>query len=300
MYRPVRIIALGFRNVPEERIWDALLAEAGYKPDLMVLPEAWLGDEYPRNLTGTVLKNAAETAAKLNAYMLCPLYRDIENGACRNSAFLLDRRGAVIHTFDKIFPWWKEFLGEPPCEPGEVSAVDTDFGRLSAAICFDVNFPVVWQAMERSGVELVLWPSDYSAGTALQAHAITHHYHIVSATRLPDSTVYDISGEEIRHAAHEGIVVNKIVLDMDRRIFHENFNLEKREKLLAKYPDIKIEKIFPREQWFILAAQTGRVSVEQAAREFEMEDLRAYLRRSGTEINLSQALGNGQRETPAG
>jgi predicted amidohydrolase len=285
MYRPVRIIALGFRNVPEERIWETVCAEADYRPDFVVLPEAWLGDEYPRSLTATVLHNAAETAARLNAYILCPLYRDMENGVCRNSAFLLDRRGTVIHTFDKIFPWWKEFRGTPPCEPGAVSAVDTDCGRISAAICFDVNFPAIWEAMERSGAELVLWPSDYSAGTALQAHAVTHHYPIVSATRLPDSAVYDISGAEMRRVTGGEIVINKTVLDLDRRIFHENFNLEKREKLLAAYPDIIIEAEFKREQWFILSSQSDRVSVEKAALEFEMEDLRSYLRRSGATIN---------------
>jgi predicted amidohydrolase len=290
MYRPVRIIALGFRNVPEERIWEALRAEADYRPDIVVLPEAWLGDGYPRSLSAAVLHNAAEMAARLKAYILCPLYRDMENGLCRNSAFLLDRRGTVIHTFDKIFPWWKEFQGTPPCEPGAVSAVDIDCGRVSAAICFDVNFPAIWEAMERSGAELVLWPSDYSAGTALQAHAVTHHYPIVSATRLPDSAVYDISGAETRRVTGGEIVINKTVLDLDRRIFHENFNLEKREKLLAAYPDIIIEAEFKREQWFILASQSDRVSVEKAAREFEMEDLRSYLRRSGAAIN-GRALG---------
>jgi predicted amidohydrolase len=289
MFRPVRIIALGFRNTPEETVWKTVLSEAAFKPDLVVLPEAWLGDDYPMGETDRVLKSASEVAQKLNAYMLCPLYRRMSGEFCRNSAFLLDRRGTVIHVFDKMFPYWTEFRGAPPCEPGpEIAVVDTDFGRLSAAICFDVNFAKIWQVMEHSGAELVLWPSDYSAGMALQARAITHHYYIVGATRLPESTAYDISGEEIARVAHNGMAVNRIVLDLDRRIFHENFNLEKCERLLAKYPDIRVEQKFPREQWFILASREGKTSVEQAAREFAMEDLRAYIRRSGMEINPRQ------------
>jgi hypothetical protein len=79
--------------------------------------------------------------------------------------------------------------------------------------------------------------------------------------------------------------VNKTTVDLDRTIFHENFNLDKCKKLLAKYPDIKIEKQFPREQWFILASQNNRTSVKKAVQEFEMEDLRTYIRRSGLKIN---------------
>jgi predicted amidohydrolase len=211
----------------------------------------------------------------------------MDSGKCRNSAFVVDRQGKLVHTYDKIFPYWMEFKSIPPCEPGrDIQVLETDFGRIAASICFDVNFPAIWQGMNRDGAELVVWPSDYSAGRTLQAHAMLCHYYIVSATRYPDSTVYDISGDELSYSTNEnGIAVNETTVDLDRTIFHENFNLDKCERLLAKYPDIKIEKTFPREQWFILASQNGRTSVKEASREFEMEDLRTYLRRSGLEIN---------------
>jgi predicted amidohydrolase len=286
MYRPVRILSLGFRNIPEEQIWDILRREAPYNPDLIVLPEAWLGDDYPMDRCDGVLQRAAEIAAVLKTYLICPLYRLMGADNCRNSAFLLDRQGKLIHAYDKIFPYWTEFSAIPPCGGGQdTRIVETDFGRIAVTICFDVNFPAVWRKIERNGAELVLWPSDYSAGRALQAHAMTHHYYIASATRYPDTTVYDISGDEMSYRTHEGVVVNKTILDLDRTIFHENFNLDKCKKLLSKYPDIRVEKKFPREQWFILASQNDRISVKKAAREFEMEDLRTYIRRSGLTIN---------------
>jgi predicted amidohydrolase len=288
MYRPVRLLALGFRNIPEEQIWDILRKEAPYKPDLIILPEAWLGDDYPMEKCEEVLQGAAKIAALLNTWLVCPLYRLAGSGKCRNSAFLLDRQGKLVHTYDKIFPFWMEFSASPPCEGGrETRVVKTDFGHIAVTICFDVNFPAVWQKMGRNGAELVVWPSDYSAGRALQAHAMTHHYYIASATRYPDAAVHDISGDEISYCTNGGVAVNKTVIDLDRTIFHENFNLDKCEKLLAKYPDIMVEKKFPREQWFILASRTGRTSVKEAAREFEMEDIRAYIHRSGLAINPS-------------
>ncbi|MDR3138162.1 MAG: carbon-nitrogen hydrolase family protein [Treponema sp.] len=286
MYRPVRILSLGFRNIPEEQIWDTLRREASYMPDVIVLPEAWLGDDYPMDGCGGVLQRAAEIAAALNTYLICPLYRRTDAGTCRNSAFLLDRQGKLIHTYDKIFPYWTEFSASPPCESGQdTRVIAADFGRIAVTICFDVNFPAVWEKIDGNGAELVLWPSDYSAGRALQAHAMTHHYYIVSATRYPDTAVYDISGDEMSYHTHAGVVAAKTILDLDRTAFHENFNLDKCEKLLAKYPDITVEKRFPREQWFILASHNDRISVKKAAQEFEMEDIRTYIHRSGREIN---------------
>jgi predicted amidohydrolase len=291
MVRPVRILSLGFKDVEEQKIWGILNTEGNFKPDIVVLPEAFLGDDYPREKCEDVLKNAADVAGRLHTWLLCPLYRIKNPNYNLNSAFLFNREGILFAEYNKIFPFWMEFREMPPCKPGDhITVVDTDFGKVGIAICFDVNFPLIWKKMEKAGAELVLWPSDYSAGSALQAHAIVNHYYIVSATRIPDSAVYDISGEEIRYCRHDGIVINKTILDLDRAIFHQNFsytnfNEEKFEKLLKKYPDIGIEKRFDREAWFILSSKNPAVSVKKVAAEFGLEELRAYIHRSGKEIN---------------
>jgi predicted amidohydrolase len=291
MARPVKILALGFRGIPEQKIYDTITAEAAFNPDLVVLPEAFLGDDYPRDKCDAVLKNAADCAKRLKTWFICPLYRYKDAAHTLNSAFVFNREGELVAEYNKIFPWWFEFTEKPSCEPGNhLTVVDTDFGKIGIAICFDVNFPVVWKKMEEAGAELVVWPSDYSAGRALQAHAMMNHYYIVSATRVPDSAVYDISGDELRYCRNDGMVINKTTLDLDRSIYHTNFNFTgfdegKLKKLLEKYPDISVEKIFDRESWFILSSKNQNVDVKKAASEFGLEELRAYIRRSGTSIN---------------
>jgi predicted amidohydrolase len=71
-----------------------------------------------------------------------------------------------------VFPYWSEFDVTPPVAVGtSVPVFDTDRGRVAISTCFDVNFPEVWQRLADQDVELVIWPSAYSAGTSLPAHA---------------------------------------------------------------------------------------------------------------------------------
>ena len=154
------------------------------------------------------------------------------------------------------------------------------------AICFDVNFPSVWQRLADEGAEIVLWPSAYSAGTSLQAHAINHHYYIATATGARDSIVYDITGEQILYETSPDINVSRITLDLDRGIYHENFNLQKRDKLLKEHAaDVEQEKWMRREAWFVLKVKRPGVSARALARQYGLEELRDYLDRSRREID---------------
>jgi len=163
---------------------------------------------------------------------------------------------------------------------------DADFGRIGMAICFDVNFPAVWQTLADQGAELVIWPSAYSAGTSLQAHALNHHFYIVTATYTKDCIVYDITGQELLYEKSDEINISRVTLDLDRGIYHENFNIAKRDRLLAEHGDaVELEQWLPREQWFVLRAKQPGVSARQLAQQYGLEELRAYLTRSRTAID---------------
>lgn len=281
MSKRVNLLALSFRDEPQETVWRTIYSQADENTDLVLLPELWLGDLYPMDTEeGPVLQRASQAARELNTYLVCPVY--YKDGEKRlNSAVVFDRRGAVCFRYDKMYPYWDEFQREPPCSPGNKPGIfQADFGTCGIAVCFDVNFPELWEALDRQGAQLVLWPSDYSAGRALQAHAMTHHYYILSATRYRDTAVYDITGDELIYNRSDSITVTKVCLDLDRRLFHENFNLEKRGILLAENPGVRLEQTYPREQWFVLGAPAEDVNVGELARAYGMEELRTYLYRS--------------------
>ena len=287
--RPVRVVSIGFdTNIGEsnkEEVYNIVDAEGVKGADIIILPETWRGQQ-PEPIDGDTVHELGALSKKNQVYIICPIYR-LSGQKRYNSAILLDRQGQVACVYDKVYPYWSEFDLEPPVEPGKDSPVfETDFGRIGMAICFDSNFPEVWKRMADQGAELILWPSAYSAGTTLQAHALNNHYYIVTSTLEGDCLVYDITGKEILYEKSGPINVSRITLDLDRGIYHENFNTEKREQLLAAYPDGIMQEIYmKREQWFVLCAKRPGISARELAKSFGLEELRAYQNRSRTEID---------------
>jgi predicted amidohydrolase len=285
--RPVRLVSLSFRDKPRDEIARLVDREAGAGVDLVVLPETWLGQkDHSETLDGPTISIFSPLAKKHRTYIVCPI--DRREGKRRlNSAVVLDRAGEVAGVYDKVFPYWSEFdLKQPVCA-GECAPVfQTDFGKLGLAICFDVNFPEVWQRLADQGAELVVWPSAYSAGTSLQAHALNHHFYIFTATWTRDCIVYDITGEELHYSKSQEVNIARVTLDLDRGIYHQNFNMEGRDKLLRERGhEVRQEKWLDREQWFVITATKPGVSARALAKQYGMEELRDYLMRSRREID---------------
>jgi predicted amidohydrolase len=299
--RPVRVLSLSFREKSREQVLALVDQQAAAGVDLVILPETWLGQkESPETLEGPTIMAFAALAKKHHSYIVCPI--DRREGPKRlNSAVLLDRSGRVQGVYDKVFPYWSEYdLREPVTVGTSAPVFQTDFGKLGLAICFDVNFPEVWQRLADQGAELVVWPSAYSAGTSLQAHALNHHFCIVTSTWTRDCVVYDITGEEVHYSKSPDVNVARLTLDLDRGIYHQNFNIDARDKLLREHADeVRQEKWLDREQWFVLAATRSGVSARALAKQYGLEELRDYLNRSRREINRKRGWsfesGNAER-----
>jgi predicted amidohydrolase len=285
--RPVRVLSLGFLTPSRDEVLAAVDREAAAGADLVILPETWLGQtDAIETLDGPTVPRVAELARRHRCHIVCPL--DRREGERRlNTAILIDREGRVAGAYDKVFPYWSEYDLRPPVNVGLRAPVfETDFGRLGLAICFDVNFPEVWRALAEQGAELVAWSSAYSAGTSLQAHAINHHFYIVTATWSRDCQVYDITGTRIHDSQSAGPHVARVTLDLDRGIYHTNFNAEKRDRMLREHPDEVRQALWlEREQWFVLEATRPGVSARALARQYGLEELRDYLDRSRREID---------------
>jgi predicted amidohydrolase len=287
--RPVCIASISFPNGRTlQEIAGIVDQEAAKGCDIVALPETWLGqsDHQPEPLDGPTVTAMAELARRHQTYVVCPIDR-VEDGRRLNSSVLIDPRGGVAGVYDKVYPYWSEFDVTPAVQPGnEAPVFDTELGKLGLAICFDTNFPSVWQRLADQGAELVIWSSAYSAGTSLQAHALMNHFYIVTSTQTCDCLVYDITGEDMLYERTDGLNVTRVTLDLDRGIYHQNFNIEKRDLLLAEHADEVVqEKWLELEQWFVLRAKRPGIRARALAGEYGLEELRDYIDRSHREID---------------
>lgn len=286
--RKARITSIGFNVRPVDDFINIVDDEAKKGCDLILLPETCTGSDIIEPLDGDSVKRISEVAERNKIYIVFPIYRKSETENRINSAILIGRNGEICGVYDKVYPFWSEFELDPPVSVGKDAPVfETDFGKVGMAICFDANFPEVFKRLSVGGAEIVLWSSAYSAGTSLQAHAINYNYIIVTSTLCSDCIVYDITGNEIYYQkTPDGINISRITVDLDRCIFHENYNMDKREKVLKDYEGkIESDIWLQRESWFTLKAAAPNISAKKIAAEYGMEELSTYKHRSLVEID---------------
>jgi predicted amidohydrolase len=287
--RPVRITTISFpKGMPLDEIAEQVDKAGSANVDVIALPELCRGqdDKSQEDLHGPTVTAMAALAKRHQTYIVCPIDRRDRNLRL-NTVVLLDRSGRVACTYDKVFPYWLEYDVHPSTDVGQhLQVYHADFGLLGFATCFDVNFPELWKRLADKGAEVVIWPSAYPAGTSLQAHAINHHFYVVSVTKTSDCIAYDITGEKLSYKKSEKINVATLTFDLDRGIYHQNFNIDKRDKLLTEHPeDVEQEKWMELERWFVLRAKRPRVSARQLAKQYGLEELRHYLDRSRRSID---------------
>jgi nitrilase len=191
-------------------------AEAG--AGLVVLPEnfAFMGhriqDLAPlaeEDGTGRLQGFLARVAAKCGVWLVGGTLPIVSHDPRRVRAACLvyDERGSrvarydKIHLFDVNLPGSDERYEESAAiEPGDATLVlDSPFGRLGVAICYDLRFPEQFRRMLDAGMELVALPASFTAltgkahwETLVRARAIENLVYVVAAAQGG----YHVNGRE--------------------------------------------------------------------------------------------------------
>ena len=103
----------------------------------------------------TMLRNAGALAKEENIYVVLPTF-DIEQTPPVNSVRILDPNGDVV--LHHIKYGGNMFEGTLKGD-GVLQTVDTPYGRLSAVICWDADFPNIVKQTGAQGVDLLIIPS---------------------------------------------------------------------------------------------------------------------------------------------
>lgn len=127
-----------------------------------------------------------------HVWAACQLYNDTGEVVARYNK---------VHLFDVRLEESDETYNESETiEPGSaISVVDTPFGKLGLAICYDLRFPELFRSMADEGVEVIAIPSAFTAitgkahwETLLRARAIENLSYVIASAQGG----YHVSGRE--------------------------------------------------------------------------------------------------------
>ncbi|MBE9541230.1 MAG: carbon-nitrogen hydrolase family protein [Proteobacteria bacterium] len=114
----------------------------------------------------------------------------------RASCLLYNDKGEQVARYDKIHLFdvdvpdsVERYVESETIEPGDqVVVVDTPFGKLGLAICYDLRFPELFRTMIDKGMEILVLPSAFTATTGkahweplVRARAIENVCYVISS-----------------------------------------------------------------------------------------------------------------------
>lgn len=159
--------------------------------------------EQPGN--GQIQSFLAETARKHRIWLVggsIPLVADAPNKV-RNSCLVYNELGEQVARYDKIHLFNLELGNERYQEADTIEAgdqvvvVDSPFGRIGLAICYDLRFPELFRAMQ--DVDIIVLPAAFTATTGkvhweplVRARAIENLSYLIAAAQGG----YHVNGRE--------------------------------------------------------------------------------------------------------
>jgi nitrilase len=199
-------------NLNEARRHIAKAVEQGAK--LVVLPEffAIMGMDEQDKLNvreqagqGNIQQFLSETARKHKIWLVggsIPLAGNSPDKV-RNSCLVFDETGAQVARYDKIHLFNLTLGNEAYNEAQTIEAgnqvvvVDSPFGRIGLAVCYDLRFPELFRAMK--DVDIIVLPSAFTATTGkmhweplVRARAIENLSYFIAAAQGG----YHVNGRE--------------------------------------------------------------------------------------------------------
>lgn len=271
---------------------DAIDREIGNGPDLVVLPEvcdivptasAAEKANWIRIRGDSVLDALKAYAAEHACYVVYSSYRAREDGRFANSSRLIDRGGAVVACYDKMFPTVGESGSrECPIVPGTAAVVaETDFGRVGFAICFDLNFPELRKMYAEEHPDVICFSSFFDGDFQQRTWARECQSYIVSATSANwlEKQVVDPAGGVLR-CENYYMPTFTVRINTNCRVLHLDENREKFPSVLRKYGQRVSIRNPGRVGTVTISSKDPELPVDSVIREFGLESFSDYLDRS--------------------
>jgi nitrilase len=156
-----------------------------------------------------------------------------------------------IHLFDVSLPDSSEhYIESESIEPGaDPVVVDTPFGKLGLAVCYDLRFPELFRDMLDRGMEVLAIPSAFTAITGkahwealLRARAIENQCYVIAAAQGG----YHASGRETYGDSMIidpwGIILNR--LSKAAGIVKADIDIERVSNVRKTFPAVEHRRLY--------------------------------------------------------
>jgi predicted amidohydrolase len=258
------------------------------RPDLIVMPECsnrpgeGLTKEnelaYYDVANQRTLAFAAEAARKNRCNIVCSQARHLD-AQWYNTSTIFGRDGGELGCYRKNFLVPSEHTNNKMAYGTEANLIETDFGKVACAICFDLNFDDLREHYRSQSPDLIVFSSNYHGGIQQQIWPWLCRCHIVG------SLGYRENAGQIRNPFGQVVHTTTNYLDhvcgsvnLDCQIVHLDDHWEKLDALKCKFgPDVTVYD--PGEYGCVLVtSQSPDTTAREMIEEFEIIDYDEYLR----------------------
>ncbi|WP_068084250.1 carbon-nitrogen hydrolase family protein [Novosphingobium rosa] len=120
------------------------------------------------------------------------------DGRYANRTFVIDDKGAIAARYDKMHMFdvdlatgerWRESAAYAPGEGAVV--VETPLGRLGLAICYDLRFPALFEALGQARCDVIAIPAAFTVPTG------GAHWHLLQRARAVEASAWVVSAAQV-------------------------------------------------------------------------------------------------------
>ncbi|MDR1068375.1 MAG: carbon-nitrogen hydrolase family protein [Clostridiales Family XIII bacterium] len=186
------------RAVSRAKAGDFVRRAAADGAAVVALPEMWncpyenrYFREYAEPADGATVEFMARLAEECGVYLVGGSIPELVGDKLRNSSFIFAKDGSQLGSFSKMHMFDVDIEGgvtfkeSATLEAGtSLTVVDTEFGKIGVAICYDARFPDMFRAMADAGAHLVVMPASFSPVTGAA------HWDILMKSRAVDEQIY--------------------------------------------------------------------------------------------------------------
>jgi predicted amidohydrolase len=122
-------------------------------------------------------------AARKKVWFAVGLYRPAPGGILYNSVLVINRRGELVTTYDKVHLAGNE---KGYLNPGDdFCCFDSEFGEIGLCICWDMQFPEVCRILALRDARIVICPTWGWEGIYAGSRAYENGVYVAGAMAIP-------------------------------------------------------------------------------------------------------------------